>query len=614
MSNKKINSKMLKNLIKEVLEEQRLDEFKKDGYSWNPNTSTKARQALGKNKNPYKGAPNFNSLKDLAKTDGTANDLTKVDIDDGATGNDAKKLQTVKDLASNTTVNTRVQNYAAKALKGKQPGPGPGPNNPPSGSYDLGKTLKNYEQKIKDLMAETPPNKTEAQKYLDATLTYVSRYKGKKASDFGKTAKFSVLQRLINGTGPNPPPAHLQKVSTAVKDYFDELGGFLNTGITSADISMPSFADDFSAIDVSRKDDLDISGGANVTQIVAALKSQLGGTLVDQSVANAFAILEGNTVEARFEDLAAAMKTVSNGTFPTDDKELLELSVKIDLAVKLGNLAKIEHASAAGFAFEKYIASMFAGMGAGPLNGAIDAALRDEKGAIMPTSQKLLGKGGSVDQASKSTLGLDNFLAKFDYVIYMAAIKTTSTGAAAPGSGYTNLDIYILRISEGTTNKTYKVEALGTDGKIKHTAQSTKDKDDNLHVTIAKDLGKNYTVRIPVLDKKSSEVNAIAKYVSSQIASNKVGILQRVEAVYRRLENMKRNTTSYRATASSGKTAGPSKLTAADYISQVAKDYTDIKADFNAVFKPVTPNAIAEGAKKITSKMLKKLIQETLKK
>ena len=50
MSDKKVNSKMLKDLIKEVLEEQRLDEFKSGGYSWSPNTSAKAKKALGKNK------------------------------------------------------------------------------------------------------------------------------------------------------------------------------------------------------------------------------------------------------------------------------------------------------------------------------------------------------------------------------------------------------------------------------------------------------------------------------------------------------------------------------------------------------------------------------------
>ena len=78
---------------------------------------------------------------------------------------------------------------------------------------------------------------------------------------------------------------------------------------------------------------------------------------------------------------------------------------------------------------------------------------------------------------------------------------------------------------------------------------------------------------------------------------------------------MKRNTTSYRATAQSDSRIGD-KLSASDYIAQIADDYGTIKADYNKIFQPVsgTATTIAESTKKITSKMLKKLFKETLNK
>ncbi len=246
--------------------------------------------------------------------------------------------------------------------------------------------------------------------------------KGQALPTKARTA-YAQATKLLSGT---TPPSKVQAVSTKVKDLYDAMGSVLNKGIEPEDIAMTSVGDDMSAIDMSRKADIDYksSKAKTIKDKLDAVKDQIGQIQVDQSIANSFATLDGNTIEKRFEDLANTMKTIKSGKFSNmSDTELLEFTVKVDLAVKLGNLAKIEHASAAGFAFEKFVINMFGGIGAGDVNGAIDAVLQDPKGALIPTSQKLLADT-SISQSTDAQYGLDNVLKEFDKIIYITGFKS----------------------------------------------------------------------------------------------------------------------------------------------------------------------------------------------
>ncbi len=125
-------------------------------------------------------------------------------------------------------------------------------------------------------------------------------------------------------------------------------------------------------------------------------------------------------------------------------------------------------------------------------------------------------------------------------------------------------------------------------------------------------MGNSPTVSVPLLSVTSSEINAIAKYVSSNVTTSP--LFQSVEKAYRKLENMKRNTTSYRATADKGQSGVGAQLSPTDYIDQIATDYSTIKNDFNDIFEPVVGAGRIQEGKKITSNFLNKLIEENFDK
>mgnify|MGYP003134422426 CR=1 FL=1 len=587
---KKIDGKFLKNLIKEAMKEGRLDEFKVSLGKTAVTLPDFRHASKKKISYPTKTAA---QIKSLANADGTPNVL---DLDDiaQATGSDKADSTKVKDRLAGASPSGAAATAAELTAAG----------------VSKSSNLTAWKNAVTSAFANDPA----LAKRLHVSfgeLMYTAR-----GEDLPTSAGYAYVKagKILSGT--TNPPGRTAKVVTQVGDLYDEISTVLNKSIGYKDISTPSLGDDMSAMDVTKKSDIDYSG-TTIKDKLNAIKAQIGKVQMDQSIANSFATLDGNTIEKRFEDLANTMVTIKSGNFSSmSDTALLEFTVKVDLAVKLGNLAKIEHASAAGFAFEKFVINMFGGIGAGGVNGAIDATLRDPSGALIPSSQKLLAGNTPIEQSETGKYGLDNVLKHFDKVIYMAAFKTelkapvSANTAAASSREYTNLDIYIIYVSKQLNNK-YQAVVLNTDGTAKKTVFSNKANEFKFTRTA---LGNNPTVRLPLLSVTSVEIDAVAKYVSSNTTSSP--LFQSVENAYRKLENMKRNTTSYRATADKGQSGVGANLNATDYISEIAKDYGTIKKDFNAIFKPVsgTATTIAENVRKITPNYLKKLFKESFKK
>ena len=628
MSDKKVNSKMLKNLIKEVLAEQRLDE-KAITFPFD-DLDTKPLKVFGKNKKaaqsayPHLGddAKTITKVKDLAGLDGETDELELRDISTAASKNKNTHVRKTAQAIAAKGRTATVQNAATKAFAGTTPNP---PNPPPvTGgataaeltAAGVSKSSKVGDWKNAVVKAFSAGNIALA-KRLHVSFG-ILKYTKKGKLKLPKSGPYVQATKIINGT-TSPPSA---AVSTAVADLYDQIE--LQTDSTDAeDITVTSPFDTLSAMDTTAGEDVDLpkkpAGKTKIENLIDTATAQIGSLKMDQSIANAMNLFKSNTVEGRLAELAEVNETIRQGTFAsTSQIDALDLAAKAAVSIKLTNAANLHHGVAAGYAFESFIINFFGGIGAGPINGAIDAVLKNEKAGIMPTSQKLLSGGDTEQSDDAKGYGLDHVFDNYDAIVYMVGQKVRAyknnpnkkTGST--GGKYTDLEVYVIIFRKDKSSGKYYGEVLSPDGTVEHTTPSKS----SFNFSYS-DLGGDPTVVFNLLDKEDDAVDAIAKDVSSKLAAtSQGGFFNRIEMVYRRLENMKRNTTSYMSTAKSGQSEFGSKLTSADYIDAVVKDYGTIKSDYNKIFQPVsgTATTIAESTKKITSKMLKKLFKETLKK
>ena len=124
-----------------------------------------------------------------------------------------------------------------------------------------------------------------------------------------------------------------------------------------------------------------------------------------------------------------------------------------------------------------------------------------------------------------------------------------------------------------------------------------------------------------LLDNPNASAFAIGERIQTFI-TNQGGILKAVMDASRRIQNMDANTKEYRAVRGSGGTGKKLGGTTAslDYVQAIAEDYSKIKSNFQEIFTDTEKtSAKVDGAQvfseqKVTSDLLKKLIQEKFKK
>ena len=117
-----------------------------------------------------------------------------------------------------------------------------------------------------------------------------------------------------------------------------------------------------------------------------------------------------------------------------------------------------------------------------------------------------------------------------------------------------------------------------------------------------------------------SDPQQAAEVMSQILTDPQNGLVKQIHdassAIYQLATNMLRNTDEYRSIKGGSQNTLKSKPM--DYVNQVSDDYGELYKEYQKLFvtvggENVTGTAFAEG-KKITSKMLKKLFKETLKK
>jgi hypothetical protein len=640
MSNKKVNSEMLKDLIKEVLEEQRLDEKTYNIKGWKDTSGKK-----------------FADLDDtsLSRVSGTGKVVKKGTKKDDylavASGGDTPALEP-DDLSHpnassilNKNVETDPAQYSGSSTDGGsfKHGRIVNADGSLSTSVKSSKTGKPNKRLIVSLFKkyENDPTTTVATvaallKQLSSLFeddergpaidTIVARIKdsGKAGLKLG-TAKQSAtaVQDIIASAVSvlQAEPTDLTGKAGALGDDPDPYGDYTKMGYQSQ-------------IDVDQTSNLSDEDTEKVTRMFdkitipmnELLKAQVMRRKTDPRTfkvgTTEITSLEEMAVE--FQTVATAMNPKSSGAlkFLTTDESLM-LMTKISYVSSLFAIAKqMPQGQEAGYVWEKMSAVFLGGLVAGKKGEMADVITNLYSGTSI--SQKFIK--GDIEQASTNITNLMKLKEKGDDIYYLALIK----GGGSSAAGLNKIYFALLKLTvSNKTSGNFDTSYYDKSGKFVKIATNK-----NAGTT----AGKKYTLfatntylkKLPTLDlglPADMSLDDTMSKLSDNLSkpSGTFGELSRsVIAIASKLSEMKNVTAEYRnARAALAATGGTfsSKNSSQEYADKIANTYVSVKADYKTLFKKLGNFGIGTAAettfkegKKITSKMLKKIIQETLKK
>jgi len=644
----KLTEEKIEEMIIELLQEeqQKLDEFKITIKN-DPGNVKNTKKTLGMGSNKSLGKNDSLEVVDmidaLAGQDGTNTDVSDQDLNT-AFGYGSSTTDPVEkdafDLADYLATKGKVAavKKAAQAAKTGSPPPKPPPGPPPkpppgpppgSSTWAHGPTY--------------PDPKTLTRK--NSTILSIVKIRNEmiaalNAKDFAAADDYALF--ITNNSGPGKL---LPDISSPTQAKLDKVSGRSGSGniartvmkILNADIDFQSRKDKqtqvFGDIESSfRGSDLSSDQGPGVMNPA----SIAGESAMDSSLIAQFSTLSGGDPIRAFETLAQTADDIEKGKFPADPNDALAFTSKVNLLNYLGNISKLQAGQEAGYHFERFLVGLTRGAQIGGQQGAIDV-IQNAKAGIGATSQKLV-KGSATDfgqaiGASGNNAGVRAVLKNPQFpggVFYFVGRKIGGT------TTYDKIEIYIIQISlSGSNNYAatwWKVDSSGNivpqSGKQNVTAVAPgtgKNKYKNKPVSYSKgsDLSpRSASIRvehmhgdpaftIPVLKSPADTSTSVAEYLKDQMSTAGPGIFKTIKDnisnVYARLDNMEKNTMEYAAVKGGGEGI---KTDPEDYIREIATDYTNIKAEWNAVF------STAKSTTRITeSKMqsLDDLIAETMR-
>lgn len=612
MSDNKVNGKTLKNLIKEVLEEQRLDEKTNFPFDDLDNKGWKdvfgAKKSLAQTNFPHLGddATTQNMIKSLGSEAGDPDDLELADIEAAAGGGDDEDLtaQSIVQHGRNKTVKAASDaayqkgmgstSSLASATELKVAGLTKISN---SGGKMISKdSVTNWFSAVKKAFATDRDLAARLHKSFEV-LRYINRGIALPA---GATTAFRKSEKVIG----NPA-----STASDLEAAYSSLITILNKDILGKD----RFANPFGAPTI----DSGIESKKGAKAKISQLKVK-----ADSAAVEMFSAIEpGKTIEEKLNAIVNIATDVENGTYTglTTDQAALEYANSLAVYNYISNMSKSFSAQAAGYEFEKVLALLMEGAVVGGSNGAADVVIAT-KGGKAYYSAKLLTDINDLKQSRIGKEGIDA-LVKDGPIYYIAGVKASGLSPLKKPQGqavlYTEIYWYIFKVIDALT-----VEYLDKTGNFVSSVQM--DNKDTSNMKVAGGNYKKYFCKMPILKKSALDKTAIAvgKSVSDFVDKSGSKMLISAKEATRKLQNMEANTIEYRAVAAKGASAtGTAGRTAAEYVTQVANDFVSIKDDFKEIFKSTVSGASTadlskfnESKKIITSDFLKKLIKETLKK
>lgn len=627
---------MLKNLIKEVLEEQQLDEknlnlkplknknaYTKSPSKWNNQgwEGDDIKANLSDEAFPFGGG-----IDQIASLDADPNTLSP---DETATAVADPNLQGIADeLVSYSAADFHDDHIAAvKAGPNLQGKPGP---NPPSAhkfssastsrglgssssitayanviKKEIGNLTKNnaanLQIEIRDLLADMftiykkPPNPNSLyQKETDALV-----------------AKLKAL------SGSNPPPPVKQAAIGLLK--------FINSGIEVGDrrydqlYANPEFQSANTSQaerDVDGEETDTILAGKTFMSAVDSSASAVGGLFggavgTEANLKNRIANLQ-STVE-QFKNLS---------TVPGSNLAGLNLAQSMAFIAKMSFISQLFVAGKnaegrqAGFDFERFCGLIFGGVIAGKSNKAVDV-ITGAKNGYLRLSQKFVGEPTQITQNANNS---NNVLFGNGVPIYYMALIKADRAASATAT-FSSLDMYVLKVTAtgaSPNSGTIEVEYLDSNGTFQtgHSFNSSPSGTYSYAPAGSNVLPIELDFNFGVIGDDPQA--AIAEFEKQLSQSG--GLVEQIHTasknIYQLSTNMLRNTEEYRAVKGGTKTS--LKSNPQEYVDQVSLDYGELYKEYQKLFvtaggdKP-TKGKLKEG-RVITSKMLKKLFKETLKK
>ena len=626
---KKIDGEFLKNLIKEAMKEQQLNEktysFKggwKDLYGKpisdidSDAISDIRGKATGPNRLPVKSSVSKQDFIDAANSDGKAA-LTPDDLN--------ADYDKVYDIL-NTFVDAETSSYDGKKKKKKKK-----KSSPPAGhtfsqastSRNLGanSTTVDYHTAISSEIQNM--NKTNALTLEPEIRDLLIDMKSLYLKAPNKNSKYNQLVNDLNRqlnllAGANPPGPN-NPVGQAALGLLNFINKDLKRG--------------------SRRYDQLYANPEFQSSNVASTQSTIGGSETQAQLSN-------TTFTAATESSAAAMASLFGGAAGTEGDLKARMKVISDVVDQFNNIGKVASAvsgmtsiqqsmafiskmsfitqlfiagknaegTQAGFDFERFCGLIFGGIIAGKGNLAADVVSSAGQG-FLRTSQKYVKSPSQIAQNAKNTN--DIIFGLGEPLYYIGMIKAGRHGKGSKAPTFSSLDMYVLKIEASGTAKV-KVSHLTSAGSFKQSGTLNKATSGSYKYgstgpdPIELDFGFHKLTSDPQLaiaefDKKLSQSGGIVEQIHKASRD-----------IYQLATNMLRNTEEYRA-VKGGATASISS-NPLDYVNQISLDYGELESQYDTLFgldttgadKP-TQGALKE-EKAITANSLKKLFKETLKK
>ena len=600
---KKITESMLKGLIEEVLNEELLNEFKVDLGNGEEQFNSFTTSNKKKISIPAK---NKDDLKNLAKQSGDPDKLDLTDIGNAS----GEELKTAQHIAANpgSLVNKSDVQAALSGGGGGIPGV-----KDPSALRKTGAGLMNATDVKKELKkitaafiasganptdAQLAPIKVTAEKYQTAIAAQAGKTQGSVQKAFDQIAKDLGLIIAASAGSIKDAIKNLNQTIADVEEIFGTPVDDTDT-FSSPKVDLPYHA--ISDDSWSRGKDIKANNLPNTTvQIILTELSRFNMDFTE--MLEYYEQLGASLINARTGDTAgmAAIKAIPA------EKLFTSISVMATL---------------------DYITNSFQGSSAGPIYEVLQALLAGGvvfggKGA---GADVLMGKKGELWLSNKnSQLGSGNVAASgtqakkniYDIKVgqtmwYIGFGKAgTNTSKTKNKGRNTKLRIFIVGINRtNSADADTSFSAINADGTVLEKSLETS----SGKYVIPFKLVKSDTIDIPIRPLPDVDFSQLA---SDAIDAAKDATQIAIRDIYVKLENIEKRTQTFLALHARQGAKASDKSNALDAAGLAAADYTSLKGDLKSGFSGVDAAAGAKfnESKKVTSGMLKKLIQEKFKK
>lgn len=559
---------------------------------------------------PIKNHRKASKVKDLAGKDRNPRSISTDDIEQGLNDNDPYAQPWLDSILQGTNRNKNsfvpLNHQFKLASKTK-------------GLHRAGQTPSNFYAVLNDYLRNGEYQKS--QDVLDDFKALIDL----------KAAKFERINSKVVKQVKDALEGDVANRGVELKGALKSLNKAINTSIER---SARQYRDIAGPLDVSTPE-VEVPGLGSTAQSLPAGTTNL--IQADSALLSQFELFDfSKGVQGFFADIADTAQKIKDGSMPTNPEDAFEFIIKANVVNRLGSLSKIYDVSAAGFEFEKLLAVALGGAKVGGDRGAADVLGVLSSGDVIHTSQKLV----SSDESKQSYANTVELL-KSGKKLYYTFLK--KVGGSDPKTEYNEIEVYISSIytTDVSNPVAYTAEENRDDAnifisdlypsgqmsaprKVKAVKSSGASTENALKIA-----PKEVFAKIPLVSLPTNSPEKLANFISDQIVGTAPDsgtafqqMANKILDSFKIIKNIERNTQEYNSTRAK-KQKNPDATTtrsSSDYVTQIAKDYVELKGTYESIFKDPEKKAATVDSEqvfteqKVTSDLLKKIIRESLKK